>query len=271
MEFSGLVPYHPPNGCFWKHIPKVDSYRDDVPCQICDMICTSFPPPQVLELDDERVPCIKFKNIVKIIKHRDYEQSQSVMTNAIISILQDESGFSLMCPPDYTTRTCFAVDYNERDFEKIHCFIRNGANPKDPATLKALLDKKSICNSPHQAFLGEKRILELASYNMNENDFVTVDAYDERASISHFEARKVKEQLACNVGFCDIKEIRERVKDAVKTRDGIYVGGRILSGRSMSRKCMKEMLEDWLEVDLSAYNDDIRSLMLEFRNVSDSK
>jgi len=94
----------------------------DVPCQMCDMICTSLPSLQVLKMDDVMVNCIGMANRVKIIRCRDEDQ-QSNMIQALIYELDEGNIDTIMCPPDFVTKQGFTMDFYEHTFENIRCII----------------------------------------------------------------------------------------------------------------------------------------------------
>ena len=77
VDFYNLLPNNNVgvNGCAWKDIPKLDSYRDDV-CQVCDMLCNSLPPLQVLDFDEEFIPCISYSNMARL-----YDSAMKINAN----------------------------------------------------------------------------------------------------------------------------------------------------------------------------------------------
>ena len=259
------------DGCAWKNLPKINSYRDDV-CQVCDMLCNSLPPLQLLESNDEFIPCISYSNMAKIIRFRDEEKCQSTMTAAIVNEIDnnwDCETDCLMCPPDYVTRECSAMQMYDYHFERLECLIANGGNPNDSTVINRLLDKQRY-SSEH--FLGRRRIVELETYNrlkslgceMKEEDFIAVDQKDKRASVELFQARKVKSQLDSGVAFCDIEKVQDRIKRMLD-RSPIWHNNRFIDSDDLTVRDMMEILTDWLKFDLSDYRANIHSFMSTLR------
>ncbi|KAL7544304.1 hypothetical protein ACHAWF_007689 [Thalassiosira exigua] len=212
VSFEGLLPVMNvgPDCCMWRNKPiKIDSYRDDVPCQMCDMLVASFPPLQVLDMCPEMTPCIEFKNIAKIVRYREEGRSKSTMTKGIVKVLEYADCTQVMCPPDYVSRTGEAALFYDHHFEWIACLVENGADPKDSSIVEYLLSDRP---QRQRCFVGRKLMIELGSYtklkelglDLNEDNFITVDESDKRTSICHFEDRKVKKQIESSVAISDI-------------------------------------------------------------------
>ena len=273
VEFYGLMSdSHPsPSGCAWQQIPKIDSYRDDVPCQICDMVCTSFPPLQVLGMCDEMLPCIEFKNIAKIIRYRDEEEARRNMTGGVVKVLDSGVCTGVMCPPDYVTRKGSAALFYDYHFDRIKHLIANGADPKHPSIVDFLLDRTPHWDS--RTFVGRRRLIDLGSYekleelglDMNEEDFITVSDSDERTSIYHFEGRKARSQLKSGMAISKVVAIREIIMSYVDSQ-WIEIGIGWKMGRDSPPGEVVKMLEDWMMTDLSGHGDEIAALFKEFKN-----
>ena len=277
-----MLPYNgDTDGCAWKNLPKLNSYRDDV-CQVCDMLCNSLPPLQLLESNDEFIPCISYSNMARIVRFRDEEKCQSTMTAAIVNeigINWDCENNRLMCPPDYVTRECSAMVMYDHHFDRLECLIANGGNLNDTTVISRLLDKQSYKWSTRTFgttyFLGRRRIVELETYNklkslgllMKEEDFIAVDQNDKRASVNLFKARKVKCQLDSGVAFCDIKEVQDRIKNLLGNGKGriIINGHRWMQRSDLTARDVMEYLTGLFEFDSSDYKDSIHSYMCSVR------
>ena len=104
----------------------------------------SLPPLQLLETNNEFIPCMSYSNIAKIIRFRDEDRCQSTMTAAIVNeipINWDFDSYHLMSPPDFVTRECKAMSLYDHHFERLECLIANGGNPNDTTIISDLLDK----------------------------------------------------------------------------------------------------------------------------------
>ena len=270
VEFDGLISYNGGvDGCAWKNIPKINSYRDDV-CQICDMLCNSLPPLQLLESNDEFIPCISYSNMAKIIRFRDEEKCQSTMTAAIVNEIDnnwDCETDCLMCPPDYVTRECSAMQMYDYHFERLECLIANGGNPNDSTVINRLLDKQRY-SSEH--FLGRRRIVELETYSrlkslgceMKEDYFVSVDRNDKRTNVTLFNNRKIKSQLDSGIAFCDIEEVQDRIKRILNNGVGrVYVNHQLKQRSDLTARDVMELLTELFEFNSSDYIDNIESFM----------
>ncbi len=96
---------------------QTTSHRDDVDCQLCDQICMSLPPSQVISFTDGHIPCISTINRLHIAKCRE----PSCFVNDIGLLLNEltwkAGGIPFRMPPDYQEYG-FATVYNEEKIEK---------------------------------------------------------------------------------------------------------------------------------------------------------
>ena len=259
--------------CAWKDVPKLDEYRDDVKCQVCDMICSSFPPKEVLGMTYEFIPCVTFENMAKIVRFRDEENSKSIMTAAIISELENVDGQAYMCPPDYCTNTCFAMTFHDNHFERLECFISNGGDPNDAAVFDELLEKR-----PCDTFVGNRKIIEKESFDtmkglgfkLSEDDFWVLDREDKRTSIKHFKLRKAKNQLSSGVAICDIEEICDKVKHMSCGGYVVFKGRYTRCNNLNLENDVMNFVSEWLDVDLSDHEESIKKLISEYRKAGNT-
>jgi len=253
VKIEGLLPIpeypYEPGGCPWRHIPKISCCRGDVTCQICDMVCMSYPPAQVLTLTDVEMPCIKLGDRVIIAQFRDELRFQQNLTKGLIPVLRSGGYERVMCPPEFLT-TSHALCYDEYQYEMIECFVSKGADVKDPEIYNFFMKEDKEMDICHDAFLGCKRILTLKTYNrlkgtgfdMNENSFVIIDESDKRTKYIPLEVRRAREQLDAGSALCHIEEIQLMVLNIVENADG---------DEPVTLSKVRFMLQDWLDIDLS--------------------
>ncbi|KAL9184325.1 hypothetical protein ACHAXT_002411 [Thalassiosira profunda] len=216
VQFEGLIPWCG-DICPWKQTPCIESYRDDVPCQICDMICNSLPTREILRLEDSI--CIEFENVVKIAICRDGKKAVSTMTTAICDAFDGNISYHpVLCPPDYASTKRYAIGA-EIPFDKIEYLISNGGNPRDWSVRNKLLSKHEYRHGL-DCFLGDKLVITMQSYDelkhygfdASEDDFLVVDTSEERTSVRRFEGMAIRSQLKSGIPISDIAYIREYVK-----------------------------------------------------------
>ena len=162
VEFDGLINDQDLEfgqlECAWKNIPKIDSYRDDVPCQTCEMICNSFPPLQVLGFDFEDIPCISYENRTNIVKYRDEDKAEELLTKALLSAIQISSLYPVKTPmPDLGTARYYAINYEDYEIRRMWRLVDKGAIASDPSIRQYLVTKENCCNN----FYGHKRIFSI--------------------------------------------------------------------------------------------------------------
>lgn len=128
------------NPCAWEEM-KTTSHRDDVDCQLCDQICMSLPPSQVVSFTNGHIPCISTTNRLHIAKCRE----PSCFANAKEQLLKEMTfkagGMRIRMPPDYQERG-WATVYNEENIEKFKWLVTyGGANVRDPAIRRLLVEE----------------------------------------------------------------------------------------------------------------------------------
>mmetsp|Transcript_24729 Transcript_24729/g.53339 ORF Transcript_24729/g.53339 Transcript_24729/m.53339 type:complete len:159 (+) Transcript_24729:532-1008(+) len=97
--------------------------------------------------------------------------------------------------------------------------------------------------------------LKGVGFDINESDFVIVDQSDERAKYISHEARRAVEQLSSGTSLRHIQEIRDRVMHIVESLNG--------DGDILAMIDIPEILEGWLDTDLSDQSNEIQGLVAE--------
>ncbi|KAL7473507.1 hypothetical protein ACHAXS_013943 [Conticribra weissflogii] len=171
VTLHGVVGYHGRRGCYWRsQLQEISSYRNDVFCQICDMICTCFPPPQVMNFCDSQIPCISKENRFQIAKFRDLKRYKLHATNVLLWQLGCSYGAQLMHLPASPEKKLWVYHYLDNVIEDIRWLIEMGADCKDPRMRQKILERnnerENSERSRHEMMDGfDKRPILLSSYN----------------------------------------------------------------------------------------------------------
>lgn len=260
VKFYGLINHQDfvfIQFCTWKYIPTISCYRNDVACQTCDAICSSFPLSQVLQFTDGDTPCIKCKNRINIVRFRDEERLEYHLTKALFSEVQSMRTAPVMCPPAFATTGYKAIYYDEEQYERMCLFILNGANAKDPEILNFLVEGGAM----DYMFLGCKRIITLVAYtklknlgfDMSENDCMIIDESDRRTNyLSFMRAKDTRGKLKSGTKLCTMWEVQAEVRYFVQNSNR----------EALTVMRVREMLQDWLGIDLSDRIDQVRLLVI---------
>jgi len=132
--------------CIWRGSTSFPTYRDDIPCQLCDAICTFFPLHEVIHFRDDQVPCISLRNRLTIARARDPDEFGSEkLTKRLLEATECRCGYPVMMPPEFVHHE-LAAKYSQEDLEKMRLLISHGADPVHPGLRKLLVERPESKN-----------------------------------------------------------------------------------------------------------------------------
>jgi len=206
VKFDGIVPeqWGQMRGeqCAWMRttpLVEISSHRDDVDCQMCDLLCASFPPAQVMDFSNSEIPCIYPPNRLKIAYCRDPKAVKARSMESLLKVLKQAGGMPVLHPPDFAEHG-FATNYSVEQYTKMRWLTSNGADVKDPRIRTLLLEEHydeetGDGDAPlgWDYILHKKRIMLLSVYNEMKkigfdflrSDFVLID-YSDIRTIPHY-------------------------------------------------------------------------------------
>ena len=171
VTFEGLLPnQHSGCSCCWRNMPKLSSYREDVRCQVCDMICMTLPPVQIMQLHNveefnpgSKAPYISRENRFRIARLRDRKNFQSNLVACLARYLKKVEHRSVMCPPDYMQEGS-ALSYSKVVYAECQYLTSKGANMKAPKFREALIEYEVEPEDDCVQSINNKRIIFLETY-----------------------------------------------------------------------------------------------------------
>ena len=147
------------------------------------MICNSFPPLQVLEFDLEHIPCVTYENRINIVKYRDKDKAEDLLTKALLSAIHGSTRSLVKTPlPELATARYCAIDCEDYEIPKMWSLVDKGASVSDPSIRQYLMKRGDYYNN----FYGQKPLFSIKAFkhlkalgiNINEDDCVVVEKSD---------------------------------------------------------------------------------------------
>jgi hypothetical protein len=128
--------------CPFKASSMDESERHPPRCQVCPLICRSFPPDQVLSLDSWFNECVPVDDQLRIASQRDPSiLEEGLLTNILFTSIQM---FDLFSSDGAGGVKLEGIQYSDATCQKIEWLIKRGANPRHPDIRQLLTSKPKL-------------------------------------------------------------------------------------------------------------------------------